>query len=124
MKNRAKCKLCNSIIESNHFHDHVICKCGHISVSGGETLQCFAENWENFLRVDDEGNEIIVTVKEKNDDSSFLQSTPSLNELIKMLEEMIEGMEKLPDFVKWNPINHYDMIASLLLIKQIFKTIR
>ncbi len=33
--NRAKCTLCNDIIESKYVHDFVQCKCGKIFVDGG-----------------------------------------------------------------------------------------
>jgi Zn finger protein HypA/HybF involved in hydrogenase expression len=35
LKNKAKCRKCNDIIESKHRHDFVTCKCGAISVDGG-----------------------------------------------------------------------------------------
>lgn len=33
--NKAKCKNCNDVIVSNSVHDFVKCKCGKISVDGG-----------------------------------------------------------------------------------------
>ena len=33
--NRAKCKLCNDVVQSNNRHDFVTCKCGKVSVDGG-----------------------------------------------------------------------------------------
>jgi hypothetical protein len=33
--NRAKCKKCGDIIQSDNLHDLVSCKCGTISVDGG-----------------------------------------------------------------------------------------
>ena len=55
MKNRAKCKLCNSIIESFHRHDYVTCACGEIAVDGGlDYFKVIARDYANFLRIDDE----------------------------------------------------------------------
>ena len=55
MRNIAKCKLCSSIIESKHRHDYVSCLCGEISIDGGNDYhKCFAKDWRNFVRVDDE----------------------------------------------------------------------
>lgn len=34
-KNAARCKKCGDVIESKHVHDFVTCKCGAISVDGG-----------------------------------------------------------------------------------------
>jgi hypothetical protein len=36
IKNIAKCLLCGDIIESKHRHDYVTCKCGNLSVDGGQ----------------------------------------------------------------------------------------
>lgn len=122
MKNRAKCKLCNDIIESFHSTDYVVCKCGEISLDGGDALRCFATNWDNFLRVDDEGNEIIVTVKQTPDEETSLdkleefesKSKPSKKDLLLILDEMIKAIQILPPNAMAMPITHYDY-ASLLM---------
>jgi len=36
MRNIAKCLLCGDIIESKYTHDYVTCKCGNLSVDGGQ----------------------------------------------------------------------------------------
>lgn len=117
MRNRAKCKLCQSIIESFHTGDHVSCKCDEISVSEGEALRCSAKNWSNFMRIDDEENEIIVTVNEVSSDLS----KPKKKDLLNMLEEMIKNIEKLPPNGMLSPINHYDFASALLLLLSIFR---
>lgn len=33
--NRAKCLLCGDIVTSKHSHDYVTCKCGNLSIDGG-----------------------------------------------------------------------------------------
>ena len=35
LRNAAKCKICDDVIESHYTHDYVTCKCGAISVDGG-----------------------------------------------------------------------------------------
>lgn len=35
-RNRARCRKCITIIESEHRHDYVSCKCGAIAVDGGK----------------------------------------------------------------------------------------
>ena len=35
--NKIRCKHCNDIIESRHRHDFVTCKCGAVSVDGGDS---------------------------------------------------------------------------------------
>ncbi len=120
MKNRAKCKLCQSIIESYHSTDLVLCKCGEIQVEGGESMRCAAKDWGNFLRVDDESNEIVPIIK--NDDVKPLYNEkPTRKDLIEMLDGMINNIEKLPDHAKLSAINHYDYCALMMLLAQILK---
>jgi len=120
MKNRAKCKLCNDIIESFHRHDFVKCKCEEIYVDGGlDYFRCGAGDWKNFLRVDDAGNEIEITVQEK--DEPFKEEPkvkPSKKELLKTLEEMVKTFNELPQEAMMAPITHYDFssLLSVLLI--------
>lgn len=125
MRNRAKCKLCQSVIESFHEHDYVTCKCGHISIDGGlQYFRASAIDWKNFLRVDDEDNEIIVTVKEKDDIEEVvtIEAEPSKitrEDLIKELGAMIKNIENLPQNALQLPITHYDYLCGLMIIKAI-----
>jgi len=122
MKNRAKCRLCDSIIESFHVHDYVKCSCGEIAVDGGtDYYKAIERDFSNFLRVDDEGNEIVITVKEKNDVKPLEMPKPTKEELIKMLDTMADNIENLPNFAKQNPVNHYDLQALISLLSLIFK---
>lgn len=126
MKNRAKCKLCNDIIESFHDLDFVECKCKEITVYGGNELRCSANDWANFLRVDDQGNEIVVTIKEMSCDVKPLdipRSKPDEKELLGMLNDMIKNIENLPQHAALAPITHYDFASALLLISELFKTL-
>jgi len=123
MKNRAKCKLCQSTIESFHEGDYVTCTCGHISVSGGLKMECSSIDWNNFLRVDEQGNEIIVKVIEANSDVKPLYKEKlSREDKLKMLDEMIKSYEDLPIHAINSPVTNYDLLSSLLLISSIFKS--
>lgn len=122
MKNRAKCKLCQSIIESFHPSDYVMCKCGEIAVDGGDALRCIARDWDNFLRVDDEGNEIIVKIDGVDVKPLYNEGKPTREDLIKMLDEMIKNIEALPSHAMSAPVTHYDLVSSLILISSIFKS--
>ncbi len=138
MKNRAKCKLCSSIIESFHSTDWVECKCGEIIVGGGDAMNCAAKDWGNFLRIDDEGNEIVPKIltggkspsdKTNNqdqantsDDTINENHIPNRKELLDMLSEMIKNIENLPQHVMSNPITHYDFCSLLILISALFRT--
>lgn len=127
MRNRAKCKLCESIIESFHNHDYVTCKCGEISVDGGTSYyKASAIDWRNFLRVDDEGNEIIVSVIEKEGTQQEHKEVekppkPTYEDLLKMLDNMIKSYEELPPAALYSNINHYDLLSVLLLLSEIFR---
>jgi hypothetical protein len=126
MKNRAKCKLCNDILESFHRYDYVTCKCGEISIDGGKDyLQCSAKDWKNFLRVDDEGNEIVVTVKDDTQ-SNNRNDVPepkimTKDEKIEMLEQMLKNIENLPKHAMDVAINHYDFYSYMAVVLSILK---
>jgi hypothetical protein len=129
MKNRAKCKLCQSVLESFHRHDYVTCKCGEISITGGAYIyECSAQNWKNFLRIDDLGNEIIPKIIENGVDTSVSEETLSKNtsplskeEKIKELERMILSIEALPSQAMSSPISHYDLLSLLILLSSILR---
>lgn len=124
MKNRAKCKLCGDIIESFHPSDYVNCKCGEIGVGAGLAMQCSANDWKNFLRVDDEGNEIVVTLKEE--ESPFLEKAesppPNRAELINMLDEMRQSLDNLPAHALYQNVTHADLSSLISLLWAIFKS--
>ncbi len=114
MRNRAKCKACDSVIESLQLRDEVSCKCGQISVSGGSNMGCAAINWGNFLRVDDENNVIVPEIKDK--------APPSREDFISALEEMIKRIEEMPQQAMCVAINHYDFVSLLILLSSIFRS--
>ncbi len=124
MKNRAKCKLCGSMIESFHRNDYVSCSCGEIAVDGG--LDCFkviARDYSNFLRVDDEGNEIILKVKEKQEiqDPTEINQKPTKEDLLRILDDMYKKIDELPTHAKICPISHYDFGSLLSLLSLILR---
>jgi hypothetical protein len=123
MRNRAKCKKCSSIIESLHPTDLQLCKCGEISVDGGDALRCYATNWDNFLRVDDNGKEIPVVVKSKDSVEDVKQlDNPPLTKADKLqaLNEMIYSYEHLPQEAMMTPATNYDVLSVLLVLKSLF----
>ncbi len=129
MRNRAKCKLCKETLESFHEFDYVKCKCDEISISGGNTrYECAAKNWDNFLRIDDSGNEIPIKVEIDGLDktnlkvSKNLKSKPSKEDLISMLDKMVEDIENLPQNAMLTPVNHYDFCSLIILLSSIFKS--
>lgn len=123
MKNRAKCKLCGEILESFHRTDFVTCKCGEISIDGGDWyFKCAAKNWDNFLRVDDMGNEIIPEIVQESDNKLIETSILTRKDKIDMLDAMLKNIENLPSGAMDNPINHYDLYSFMLLVSEILKS--
>ena len=139
MKNRAKCKNCKDIIESFHRTDYAHCQCHQISVYGGpDLMECSAMDWQNFLRVDDNGNEIQVTVQDgmklqdnaEKDIPKYMKlqnntkmEIPRANkkDMVNILDELIKHIDSLPQHVMSTPITHYDYQTLLLLLSSLFK---
>lgn len=127
MRNRAKCKLCDDIIESFHRHDYVECSCGEIAVDGGQDyLRAVFKNAENFLRIDDEENELPIkyaedaifaddTLLDEQEEKPFFSKEDKKDQVRKELKQMIANIESLPDHAKQLPINHYDFCSFLIL---------
>lgn len=135
MRNRAKCKLCNEIIESFHQHDYVACKCGEIAVDGGQSyFKCHAKDFNNFLRVDDEGNEKHIIFKDKPSEqeenelikekvADELSNTQPMTkaQMLDELQRMILKIEELPPQAMQTPITHYDFVSALMLLSAILR---
>jgi len=51
-KNKARCKLCGSEVESRFTHEFVSCSCGEIFVDGGNDYwRAGAKSFSNFERI-------------------------------------------------------------------------
>ena len=117
MRNRAKCKLCNSIIESFHEFDRITCQCDEISITGGQVrYECSSKNWNNFVRIADDDSEINVTVQD--------QPKPEIMEIAKdkdyylsLVSEMIAAIDHLPEQAKYSACTQMDYQSLLYLIK-------
>ncbi|SRR5260221_7262315 len=127
MRNVAKCKQCYNVIESKSELDYVACGCGEIYVSGGiELMRCGANDWKNFVRIDDQGNEIIPSIQNSTEkgttDPSKKLNVPTKPELLNMFDEFIKSIETLPQVAMNTSINHYDLLSVLMLISAIFRS--
>lgn len=121
-KNRAKCKKCESVIESFHDMDLVECKCGEITVYGGSGMYCSAQDWSNFLRVDDLGNEIQIVVDNQNKkEESFENPQYDKNAILASVQEMKRNLNDLPSHVLSQAINHYDLLSVLILLESLLR---
>ncbi len=132
--NKAKCKLCSDVIESFHQHDYVSCSCGEIAVDGGpEGLRCIAMNWENFIRIDGEGNERGITLKSEESPTGQQETQteaqeaqacgqPRKENVRILLDEMIKNYESLPMQAMHAPASNADLLAILYLLGALFKS--
>ena len=124
MRNRAKCRLCNDIIESKHNHDMVSCSCGQISIDGDtEYYRCLAIDWTNFIRIGEDGSEIEVKVdnaqdhgKEQKANDRMEENRASKQELLQHLKAHISHSENLPPHVKQSFCTYMDLDAAITLI--------
>lgn len=125
MRYRAKCKLCNTIIEAKG--NVVDCACGEIGLDDtSPSLRLKAADWDNLIRIDDEGNYVSVKVQEKDGISSSKPdpegvSKTTLDELFGMLNQMIKNIEDLPPPALASSITHYDLLSALLLLSAILR---
>ena len=125
MRNRAKCKLCNDVIESCYKHDYCVCKCGEIAVDGGqEYRRCVANNKENFIALDDDGN--VVEIKEAAKQSDDLQSIHSLPiaDLPGIIDSAIKETERVVETDISARVTQFDILSILYLLKEIAKHLK
>lgn len=130
MINRAKCKLCQSIIES-HLSDEIIyCKCGEIAVCDGPAMRMLPLGSKNFVRVDDMGNEIVVQYiasedgKEDQKSADYKDKQISVKEAIEALEGSINYNQQLPVHEKYSFVTCAEMTEYLKSIVNILRSLQ
>lgn len=140
MKSRAKCKSCDTIVESSGVGHFVLCRCGKIGVEGGqEHFRAMFHNQDDFLIVDDEGNEIVPGTRvpeeefnkvakevawEKEKDKiieDLATPRPTKSQILEMLDEMRKSYERLPEHARYAPVSHVDFIQLMLLVSALFR---
>lgn len=126
MRNRAQCKLCKDVVESFQEFDYVSCKCDEIAITGGTVkYECFAKNWENFLRVDDNGDVIPIRLAAKEDVIEKYINEPapvSKGELIEELARLVSYSETMSDQALSQPVSQYELLRFISLIVTILKS--
>ncbi len=118
MNIKGKCKKCLSVIEPR-INEIISCKCGEITFEGVARSVVCATSTDNYLEVDDQGNEIVKFEEE----SKKATSPPTSKELIGLLDNMIKSYEELPTYAMTTAVNNYDMLSSLLLFRSLFSTL-
>jgi len=117
MRNKAKCALCKSIIESFALDDYVMCECEEIAISGGDQkFLAYAKDFKNFLRVDDNGNEIKTTFVDEQRIDLEKTNTMSKEDLLLTLKQHIETYDQMPSHHLEKVVTKYELFQSLLVI--------
>jgi len=119
MRNRAKCRLCEEVIESTHQYHLSTCSCGEIGVDGGTTyFRSIARNPKNFIRLDEDGNELEPI---SDDQIEPMPPKATKSEMLDMLKQMIKTMEQMPPQAMNSYVTNYDLYSVLLLFSGLFK---
>lgn|SRR3990167_1061146 len=131
MRNRAKCKLCGDVIESYYPADHITCSCGEIGIWGGKLeLHTFANDYANFLRVEDD--ESLVAVKyiaDSKDKTSDEKQHPeedgqlSINPL-EQLKAFADYLRSMPNGAQYSPVTHADLASTIELVAAELSSLR
>lgn len=121
MKNIAKCLLCHTIIESMHDYDLQRCDCGEIAVDGGMKMLALAKNFDNFLRVREDGTTFKPKIVENDTHentlhTSFSEITHNFEKLVSSLQLMLENVQRLPHNAMEQPLNQYDLQTLLQVL--------
>lgn len=101
--------------------DAVSCKCGEITIEGGNTKYLVAaKDLKNVLRIDDNDNEIIPKIIDSNEPVNT-DVKPGKKELLEMLENSIKTYENLPPQAMTSHVTNYDLVSSLMLLLAILR---
>lgn len=124
MENKAKCRLCGSIIQSYTLSDVVSCDCGEITIWGGQyEFNVAYKNKNNLLRIDDKGNEVIVrcvdTTQDEIADPEPSNEAASRKERLATLDSWISYGSNLPRHVLDAPPSLADLYHGLLLVSSV-----
>lgn len=126
MRKRAKCKLCNTVVETKNNFDIWSCPCGEISIDriSGAFHANVKNDIDNLILVDNDGNEIIPKISSAIEDSE--QTTHKidkggLEELLYILDKYAENLHNLPPEARQSPITHSDFGALITLLSSIFR---
>lgn len=119
MKNRAKCRVCNDILENVKNLETVTCRCGEISLdTSPDGLHAHIKSDKNnLIFVDDEGNLIVPGTIEKES-----AKPPTKEELLDILDSMVENIRSLPPQAMHAPVNHSDFCSLLLFLSAFFRS--
>jgi hypothetical protein len=98
----------------------VTCKCGEISISGGQhKFEALAKNWDHFVRFDDNGNEFKPKIIDKDTDidteTNIAVQTP--DELTQILLDLAKSGED-----NSLPVWFYQICSAIFLLNEKIST--
>jgi len=104
-----------------HDYDLQRCECGEIAVDGGLKMIALAKNFDNFLRVRDDGTTFKPTIIEKNNTentlhTSFSEIRHNFENLVSSLQLMLDNVQRLPQHAMEQPLNQYDLQTLLQVL--------
>jgi hypothetical protein len=92
-------------------------------------MLCGARNWDNFLRIDDDGKEIVPKIIEKTENQQVIEEPKELNPdekkqiLLDHLKGMVDSFEKLPRVAHTSFVTQMDLHYALLTIYEIVRVL-
>ena len=95
-------------------------------------MNCGARDWNNFIRIDHEGNERGITLKSEGSPRELRETQtepptaqalgqPQKENARMLLYEMIKNYESLPQHAMHAPASNADVLSVLYLIGALFK---
>ena len=126
MRNRARCRLCQEVIESKVMNEWITCKCEEITINGGtELFAAKAKHIENFLRIDDDGNIIVPPVTNNSiPDQKELDITPtqSRKDLLDGLKDIVRTYDNMPPHAMHSFVTNVELQTFMLYVIGIFES--
>ena len=106
---KLKCKKCEVVLDYPK-EGEIQCNCGNLTLNAKERVIVCNHGEPSFCTIDDEGNEI----------TNPISNLPK-HELLQMLKSMRENIERLPSHAQSAAVNHYDLLALLVLLESLFE---
>lgn len=131
---RAKCRLCQTLVEIKNPLDIFTCSCGELQLDAiwGTVHAKVKDDISNLILIDDEGNEVVhkrngerieSTAKEILKD--MIQASEGIDpyskrEHISLLKQMAQNIDSLPPSARSSPVTHSDLSSLISLLVELF----
>ena len=105
----------------------VSCPCNEISIDGGtKKFRAAARDFKNFVRIDDEGNEVAVTLVDKPEPFISKEEKPLVDtyaDKLAILMEMIDEAEKEHEHMSYANLSKREFAEAMLVIYSLLKDV-